>query len=134
MRQRKLVKGIEAQTHETLDNIEKVLKDAGGELSDIYEVRMILKKREHFPIVDAIFKERIPAKGFIAHGYKGEPAAPRDGARDRGLRLSRQDRDRPQALYPEEGCGRALGPGQAQGAGAVSGDARGTLTAPPLRA
>tara|TARA_B100000686_G_scaffold332518_1_gene397358 strand:+ start:405 stop:896 length:492 start_codon:yes stop_codon:yes gene_type:complete len=72
MKKRKLVKGIKAQTHETLDNIDKVLKDAGGSLADIYEVRMILKKREHFPIVDAIFKERIPKKGFIAHGYKGE--------------------------------------------------------------
>ncbi len=72
MKKRKLVKGIEAQTRETLDNIERVLKDAGGKLSDIYEVRMILKKREYFSIVDAIFKERIPRKGFIAHGYKGE--------------------------------------------------------------
>ena len=72
MRKRKLVKGIEAQTHETLDNIERVLKDAGGKLADIYEVRMILKKREHFAVVDAIFEERIPGKSFIAHGYKGE--------------------------------------------------------------
>ena len=72
MKKRKLVKGIKAQTHETLDNIERVLKDAGGKLSDIYEVRMILKKREHFQAVDAVFKERIPNKGFIAHGYKGE--------------------------------------------------------------
>ena len=72
MKKRKLVKGIKAQTHETLDNIERVIKDAGGKLADIYEVRMILKKREHFQAVDAIFKERIPNKGFIAHGYKGE--------------------------------------------------------------
>ena len=72
MKKRKLVKGIKAQTHETLDNIERVIKDAGGKLSDIYEVRMILKKREHFAVVDGIFKERIPKKGFIAHGYKGE--------------------------------------------------------------
>ena len=72
MKKRKLVKGIEAQTHETLDNIERVLKDAGGKLSDIYEMRMIIKKREHFSVVDQILKERIPKKGFIAHGYKGE--------------------------------------------------------------
>ena len=72
MKKRKLVKGIRAQTYETLDNIERVLKDAGGRLADIYEVRMIIKKREHFQTVDAILKERIPKKGFIAHGYKGE--------------------------------------------------------------
>ena len=33
---------------------------------------MILKEREYFGIVSDIFKERIPDKGFIAHGYKGE--------------------------------------------------------------
>jgi len=72
MKKRKLVKGIKAQTNETIDNIERVLKDAGGKLSDIYEMRMIIKKRDHFAVVDSILKERIPKKGFIAHGYKGE--------------------------------------------------------------
>ncbi len=72
MKKRKLVKGIKAQTHVTLDNIERVLKDAGGKLADIYEMRMIIKKRDHFAVVDSILTERIPKKGFIAHGYKGE--------------------------------------------------------------
>ena len=72
MKKRKLVKGIKAQTHVTLDNIERVLKDAGGKLADIYEMRMIIKKRDHFAVVDSILAERIPKKGFIAHGYKGE--------------------------------------------------------------
>jgi enamine deaminase RidA (YjgF/YER057c/UK114 family) len=72
MKKRKLVKGIKAQTNKTVDNIERVLKDAGGKLSDIYEMRMIIKKRDHFAVVDSILKERIPKKGFIAHGYKGE--------------------------------------------------------------
>ena len=71
MKDRRLVEGIGAQTHEALDNIEKVLTAAGGSLADIYEVRVILKKREHFAIVDRIFGERIPEKGFVAHAYEG---------------------------------------------------------------
>ena len=39
--ERRLVEGIEAQTHETLDNIEKVLHAAGGSLADVYELRVI---------------------------------------------------------------------------------------------
>jgi enamine deaminase RidA (YjgF/YER057c/UK114 family) len=69
--ERRLVEGIEAQTSETLDNIEKVLAAAGGSLADIYELRVILKRREDFAVVDRILRERIPAKGFIAHAYEG---------------------------------------------------------------
>ena len=72
IKDRRMVEGIEAQTHETLDNIEKVCKAAGGSLADVYEIRMILKEREHFGIVSDILKQRIPNKGYIAHGYKGE--------------------------------------------------------------
>jgi len=68
--ERRLIAGIEAQTHETLDNIERVLKAAGGDLSSIYELRIIVKQREHFGIVDRVLKERIPNKGFIAHAYE----------------------------------------------------------------
>ncbi len=46
MADRRLAEGIEAQTHETLDNIEKVLEAAGGTLADVYEIRVILKRRE----------------------------------------------------------------------------------------
>ena len=69
--ERRLVEGIEAQTHETLDNIEKVLEAAGGSLADIYEVRVVLKKRRDFAVVDRILEQRIPGKGFIAHAYEG---------------------------------------------------------------
>jgi enamine deaminase RidA (YjgF/YER057c/UK114 family) len=69
--ERQLVRGIEAQTQETLDNIEKVLAAAGGSLADVYELRMILRKRDHFSVVDRILKDRIPGKGFIAHAYEG---------------------------------------------------------------
>ena len=69
--ERRLVEGIEAQTHETLDNIEKVLVAAGGSLADVYEIRVILKRRDDFSVVDRILRERIPGKGFIAHAYEG---------------------------------------------------------------
>ena len=72
MNDRRLVKGIEAQTRLTLDNIEKVCQAAGGSLEDIYEFRIIVKEREYFSIVSDILKERLPNKGFIAHGYRGE--------------------------------------------------------------
>lgn len=72
MLERKLVEGIEAQTNETLDNIEKVCKDAGGSLANIYECRVILRKREHFKTVSDIFKVRMPERGFICHGYQGD--------------------------------------------------------------
>jgi len=71
MNQRQLVSGIEAQTNETLNNIEKVLEDAGATVDNIYELRMILKTREHFPIVDQILRRRMPKRGFIAHAYEG---------------------------------------------------------------
>ncbi|MBM3511293.1 MAG: RidA family protein [Alphaproteobacteria bacterium] len=71
MNERRLVQGIEAQTHTTLDNIEKVLKDAGARPAQVYEVRMIVRKREYFAVVDRILKQRWPEKGFIAHGYEG---------------------------------------------------------------
>ena len=68
---RRLLPGVEAQTHETLDNIEKVLEAAGGSLADVYEVRVILREREHFSTVDRILRERMPGRGFIAHAYEG---------------------------------------------------------------
>jgi enamine deaminase RidA (YjgF/YER057c/UK114 family) len=69
--ERRLVEGLEAQTHETLDNIARVLEAAGGSLADVYEVRVILKQRGDFAVVDRILAERIPGKGFIAHAYEG---------------------------------------------------------------
>jgi enamine deaminase RidA (YjgF/YER057c/UK114 family) len=71
MNERRLVKGIEAQTQMTIDNIEKVLKDAGSEPAQLYEVRIIVRKAEYFLIVDRILKHRWPKKGFICHGYEG---------------------------------------------------------------
>jgi enamine deaminase RidA (YjgF/YER057c/UK114 family) len=71
MEDRRLVQGIEAQTRETLDNIERVLQAAGGALAQIYELRIVLRRRDDFGIVDRILRERMPHKGFIAHAYEG---------------------------------------------------------------
>ena len=71
MRERHLVKGCEAQTRETIDNIERVLVAAGGSLDQIYEIRITLKDGNNFSIVDRVLRERIPKKGFICHGYQG---------------------------------------------------------------
>ena len=71
MRDRRLVQGIEAQTHETLDNIALVLSAAGGNLKQIYELRVILRRRTDFVVVDGILRSRLPDKGFICHAYEG---------------------------------------------------------------
>lgn len=69
---RKLSPGVEQQTRETLINIGRVCEAAGFSLDDIYEIRFVIKRREDFKTVDAIVKEFLPNKGFIAHGYPGE--------------------------------------------------------------
>jgi enamine deaminase RidA (YjgF/YER057c/UK114 family) len=76
MSDRHLVQGVEAQTRETLDNLEKVLSAAGGSWDSVYEMRIILAKREDFRAVDRILSQRVPAKGFICHAYQGTPLHP----------------------------------------------------------
>jgi enamine deaminase RidA (YjgF/YER057c/UK114 family) len=71
MSDRHLVQGIEAQAYETLDNLEKVLSTVGGSWDNVYEMRIVLARRESFPAVDRILRERIPAKGFVCHAYQG---------------------------------------------------------------
>ena len=70
--ERKLSPGIEQQTRETLVNIGRVCEAAGFSLDDIYEIRFVIKRREDFKTVSAMFEEFLPKKGFIAHGYPGD--------------------------------------------------------------
>ena len=72
MRERHLVKGCEAQTRETIDNIERVLVAAGGSLDQIYEIRLTLKDGRNRAAVDRVMRERLPKKSYISHGYQGE--------------------------------------------------------------
>jgi enamine deaminase RidA (YjgF/YER057c/UK114 family) len=71
MSDRHLVQGVEAQARETLDNLEKVLSAVGGSWDSVYEMRIILARREDFQAVDRILRERVPAKGFVCHAYQG---------------------------------------------------------------
>jgi enamine deaminase RidA (YjgF/YER057c/UK114 family) len=70
--ERKLSPTIEAQTRETLTNIQRVCEDAGYALEDIYELRIFITKREFFGSVDAIVKEVLPKRGFVCHAYQAE--------------------------------------------------------------
>ena len=72
MADRRLSPTIEEQTLETLRNIELVCDAAGYEMTDIFEFRIVLKRRQDFKTVDAIIAERLPQKGFATHGYQGE--------------------------------------------------------------
>ena len=69
--ERRMLAGIDAQTHETLDNIERVLESAGAKVSQIYELRIVLRERRNFSLVNAILSQRFPSKGFICHAYEG---------------------------------------------------------------
>jgi enamine deaminase RidA (YjgF/YER057c/UK114 family) len=60
LRERQISPDIESQTRETLENLRKVLEDAGGTLDDIYKVTVYLKKREHLDTVLRIRGEYIP--------------------------------------------------------------------------
>jgi enamine deaminase RidA (YjgF/YER057c/UK114 family) len=69
---RKLSPTIEAQTRETLTNIQRVCEDAGYAREDIYELRIFITRREFFGKVDAIVKEILPRRGFVCHAYQAE--------------------------------------------------------------
>lgn len=69
---RKLSPTIEEQTRETLTNIKRVCEAAGYGMEDIYEIRFFITKREYFGTVDAIIKEFMPKRGFVAHAYQAE--------------------------------------------------------------
>ena len=69
---RRIPSGIEEQTRLTLDNIKKVLADAGAKMADVFEVFVMFKRKEDFPQIDAIFREYFPEPSFIATGFQTE--------------------------------------------------------------
>lgn len=70
--ERRLSPTIEEQTRETLTNIRRVCEAAGYTLDDVYEIRFFITRREFFGTVDAIVKEFMPKRGFVAHAYQAE--------------------------------------------------------------
>ena len=67
--QRQLSPTIEEQTRETLANIRLVCETAGYRLSDIYELRIFMRKRVFFGKVDAILRDVLPGRGYVCHAY-----------------------------------------------------------------
>ncbi|WP_448809917.1 RidA family protein [Agromyces bauzanensis] len=67
---------FEDQACVTFDNVEKVLEAAGATWNDVYEIRAMLSNAADFAHLNDIFRERIPARGFIGHGYVTEFLAP----------------------------------------------------------
>jgi enamine deaminase RidA (YjgF/YER057c/UK114 family) len=60
LRERPIAPDIETQTRHTLENLRKVLEDAGGTLADIYKVTVYIKRRADVDTVMRIRAEYIP--------------------------------------------------------------------------
>ena len=60
---------IESQTHQVINNIESICKEAGKELSDIVKITIYLTNLESFSIVNQVmvdrFSEPYPARATI---------------------------------------------------------------------
>jgi 2-iminobutanoate/2-iminopropanoate deaminase len=67
-----LLDGIEAQTHQAIDNLFAVLAAGGAAPTDVISVRMFLTDVEHFSIVNEIyaarFDEPYPARTTVYVG------------------------------------------------------------------
>ena len=53
-----LLEGIEAQTHQAIDNLFAVLDAGGASPDDVVSVRVFLTDVDHFSIVNAIYASR----------------------------------------------------------------------------
>ncbi len=49
---------ISEQTHQTIDYLQSVLKEAGSSLDSIIKITCFLTDLSHFPLVNTIFEER----------------------------------------------------------------------------
>ena len=55
-----------------LDNIEKVLHAVGVTFDNVYEIRTVIGNATDFGALNDIFRERMPNRGFVGHGYVTE--------------------------------------------------------------
>ena len=69
IQERKLSPSIEEQTRQTYENIKRVLEAAGGDMSDIFKLTVMLVRREDWDVVDAVTKEYLPDLGFINSAF-----------------------------------------------------------------
>jgi len=66
---RPLATDFETQARQTLENVKKVKEDAGGTMSDIYKITMLLKDRKYFDQISAIRAEYFPEKAYVSTGF-----------------------------------------------------------------
>jgi 2-iminobutanoate/2-iminopropanoate deaminase len=66
---RPLATDFETQARQTFENVKKVMEDAGGTMSDIYKITMLLKDRKYFDQISAIRAEYFPEKAYVSTGF-----------------------------------------------------------------
>lgn len=66
---RPLAIDFETQARQTFDNVKKVMEDAGGTMSDIYKITLLLKDRKYFEQISAIRAEYLPEKAYVSTGF-----------------------------------------------------------------
>ena len=66
---RPLASDFETQARQTFDNVKKVMEDAGGTMSDIYKITMLLKDRKYFEQISQIRAEYFPEKAYVSTGF-----------------------------------------------------------------
>ncbi len=66
---RPLSPDFDVQARETFENIKKVLEDAGGKMSDIYKITVLLKDRKYFDQISKIRGEYFPEKAYVSTGF-----------------------------------------------------------------
>lgn len=59
-KQKKLVDGLENQTHQIMKNIEAVLKAAGSDLSHVVKTTIFLTSMDHYKTVNEIYGSYFP--------------------------------------------------------------------------
>lgn len=74
--ERIMPESFEEQAAAAFDNVERVLEAAGGSWDDVYEIRAMLSDAGDFAHLNDVFRDRIPNRGFIGHGYVTEFLAP----------------------------------------------------------
>ncbi|WP_037370738.1 RidA family protein [Amycolatopsis orientalis] len=67
--ERRMPEDFREQANIAFDNIEKVLHEAGATFEHVYEIRTMLSDAADFGVLNELFRERMPGRGFIGHGY-----------------------------------------------------------------
>lgn len=74
--ERRLPTDFRAQAELTFDNIAAVLAAVDASFEHVYEIHATLARAEDFGVLNEIFRERIPERGFVGSGYVAEFLGP----------------------------------------------------------